>query len=194
MNWNGTLSATVTQNAFVTTGGTNTAVKINNAATSNLSTIAFTNNVFTSEGGSDTALSVVLAGTGQINVATNGVQFASPTGTAFHFSLAAPSTVNITGNTIVDTTDGATGVLFDTIAAPSNVAISGNTIQLSQNGAQLTSGVIFSNVTNTTQGSQSFFLNLSSAANNTISGANTTFFVPTGTTSGELLINGSPMP
>jgi hypothetical protein len=194
VNWNGTLSATVTQNSFLAAGGTNTGVKIINAATSNLSTISYTNNLFTSEGGTDTALNVSLAGTGQINVATNGVQFGAPTGTAFHFSLAAPSTVNITGNTIVDTTDGATGILFDTIAAPSNVAISGNTIELSQNGAQLTSGVIFSNVTNTTQGSQSFFLNLSSASNNVISGANTTFFSPTGATTGEVLINGSPMP
>jgi hypothetical protein len=194
INWNGTLSATVTQNSFLATGGTNTGLKINNAATSSLSTVAFTNNLFTSEGGTDTALNVILAGTGQINVATNGVQFAAPTGTAFHFSLAAPSTVNITGNTIVDSTDGATAILFDTIAAPSNVAISGNTIQLSQNGAELTSGILFSNVTNTTQGSQSFFLNLSSSANNTISGANTLFFSPTGATTGEVLINGSPMP
>jgi hypothetical protein len=194
VNWNGTLSATVTQNTFLTTGGTNTGVKINNGASSDLSTIAYTNNVFTSEGGSDTALDVVLAGTGQINVASNGVEFGAQTGTAFHFSLAAASTVNITSNAILDTTDGATGVLFDTIAASSNLAISGNTIQLAQNGAELTSGIIISNVTGTTVGSENFLLNLSSASNNTITGANTTFFVPTNTTSGELLINGSPMP
>jgi hypothetical protein len=83
---------------------------------------------------------------------------------------------------------------FDTIAASSNLAVSGNTIQLSQNGAELTSGIIISNVTGTTQGSENFFLNLSSASNNTISGANTPFFAPTNTTAGEVLINGSPMP
>lgn len=194
VNWNGTLSATVTQNSFLATGGSNTGVKINNGATNALSNIAYTNNVFTSEGGSDTALNIVLAGTGQINVASNGVQFGAETGTAFHFSLGAASTVNITGNTIIDTTDGATAMQFDTIAASSNLAISGNTIQLSQNGAELTSGIIISNVTGTTQGSENFFLNLSSASNNTISGANTIFFAPTNTTAGELSINGSPMP
>jgi hypothetical protein len=194
VNWNGTLSATVTQNSFLATGGTNTGVKIANGATTDLSTIAYTNNLFTSEGGSDTALNLVLAGTGQVNVATNGVQFGAESGTAFHFSIGSASTVNITGNTIVDTSDGATGILFDTIAASSNLALSGNTIQLSQNGAELTSGVIISNVTGTSNGSQSFFLDLSSASNNTISGANTVFFAPTGTTAGELLINGSPMP
>ncbi|HEV8070095.1 MAG TPA: hypothetical protein VGP76_20295 [Planctomycetaceae bacterium] len=194
VNWNGTLSATVTQNEFLTSGGSNTGVKINNGATNALSTIAFTNNTFGSEGGSDTALNVVLAGTGQINVASNGIQFAADTGTAFHFSLGAASTVNVTGNTIIDTTDGATAMQFDTIAASSNLAVSGNTIQLSQNGAELTSGIIISNVTGTTQGSQNFFLNLSSASNNTISGANTLFFAPTNTTAGEVLINGSPMP
>jgi hypothetical protein len=194
VNWNGTLSATVTQNSFLTTGGTNTGVMIHNGATNALTNVAYTNNVFTSEGGSDTALNVALAGTGQINVASNGVQFGAQTGTAFHFSLAAASTVNIAGNTVIDTTDGATGMQFDTIAASSNLAVSGNTIQLSQNGAELTSGIIISNVTGTTQGSQNFFLNLSSASNNTISGANTLFFVPTNTTAGELRINGSPMP
>ncbi len=194
VNWNGTLAATVAQNSFLATGGTNTGVKINNGATNALSTIAYTNNLFTSEGGSDTALNLVLAGTGQVTVATNGVQFAAPSGTAFHFSIGQASTINITGNTIVDTSDGATGMLFDTIAASSNLAVSGNTIQLSQNGAELTSGMIISNVTGTSNGSQNFFLNLSSASNNIISGANTTFFAPTGTTAGELLINGSPMP
>jgi hypothetical protein len=194
VNWNGTLAATVTQNAFTTTGGTNTGVKIANGATSDLSSVSFTNNLFTSEGGSDTGLDVQLAGAGQITVATNGIQFGAQTGTAFHFSLGTASTVNISGNTIIDTTDGATGILFDTIAASSNLAISGNTIQLSQNGGALTSGIIISNVTGTTSGSENFFLNLSSASNNTISGANTTFFVPTNTTSGEILINGTPMP
>jgi len=194
VNWNGTLSATVTQNEFLTSGGSNTGVKINNGATNALSTIAFTNNTFGSEGGSDTALHVILAGTGQINVASNGIQFGSDSGTAFRFSLGAASTVNVTGNTIIDTTDGATGMLFDTIAASSNLAVSGNTLQLAQNGGQLTSGIIISNVTGTNQGSQNFFLNLSSASNNTVSGANTLFFAPTNTTAGELLINGSPMP
>jgi hypothetical protein len=194
VNWNGTLSATVTQNSFLTSGGNNTGVKVNNGATNALSTVAFTNNLFTSESGSDTALHVILAGAGQINVASNGTQFGAQTGTAFRFSLGAPSTVNVTGNAVVDLTDGATGMLFDTIAASSNLAVSGNTIQLAQNGAQLTSGIIISNVTGTSQGGQNFFLNLSSASNNTISGANTLFFVPTNTTAGELLINGSPMP
>jgi hypothetical protein len=194
VNWNGTLSATVTQNSFLTTGGSNTGVKINNGASNALSTVAFTNNVFASVGGSDTALNVILAGPGQVNVASNGVQFGAQTGTAFRFSLGTASTVNVTGNTILDSTDGATAMQFDTIAASSNLAVSGNTIQLAQNGAELTSGIIISNVTGTTQGSQNFFLNLSSAANNTISGANTLFFVPTNTTAGKLLINGTPMP
>jgi hypothetical protein len=194
VNFNGTLSATVTQNTFTTTGGTNTGVKIANGSTTDLSTIAYTNNLFTSEGGSDTALNVTLAGEGSINVATNGIEFGAQTGTGFVFSIGAPSTVNITGNTIVDTTDGATGIQFNSIAAASNLSISGNTIQLSQNGAELTSGIIISNVTGTTVNSQNYFLDLSSSSNNTITGASTIFYVPTNTTSGELSINGSPMP
>ena len=62
MNWNGNLSASISQNAFLVNGGSNTGVLVNNGSSTGVTTISYTNNVFTSEGGSDTALHVVIGG------------------------------------------------------------------------------------------------------------------------------------
>jgi hypothetical protein len=194
MNWNGNLSATISQNAFLVSGGTNTGVLVNNASTTGLTTVSYTNNVFTSEGGSDTGLHVVTVGAAQLNVASNVVQFGAPDGTGFRFSVGPSSSVNVTGNSIIDTTDGATGILFDSITAPSTATISGNTIQLSNNGALLSQGIIFSSVTDQVNASVTTLVNLSGTANNTVQGADTPFYVPTGTTTGQISINGTLMP
>lgn len=194
INWNGNLSATVSQNSFLVSGGTNTGVLVNNGSTTGLTTVAYTNNVFTSEGGTDTALHVIAAGAAQVNAASNEIQFGATNGTGFRFSVGGSSNVNVTGNTIIDTTDGATGILFDSITAPSTATISGNTIQLSNNGALLTQGIVFSNVTDQTSGSVTTLLNLSGTGNNTIQGADTPFYVPSGTTTGQISVNGTLMP
>jgi hypothetical protein len=194
INWNGNLSATVSQNSFLVSGGTNTGVLINNNTTAGMTSVAYTNNVFTSEGGTDTALHVITVGAAQVNAASNEVQFGATNGTGFRFSVGGSSNINVTGNAIIDTTDGATGILFDSITAPSTATLSGNTIQLSNNGALLTQGVVFSSVTDQTSGSVTTLLNLSGSQNNTIQGADTPFYVPSGTTTGQIAINGSLMP
>ncbi len=194
MNWNGNLSATISQNAFLVTGGTNTGVLVNNGATTGLTTVAYTNNVFTSEGGTDTALHVITVGAAQLNVASNEVQFGATDGTGFRFSVGPSSSVNVTGNSIIDTTDGATGILFDSITAPSTATISGNTIQLSNNGSLLTQGIVFSSVTDQTNANVTYQVNLSGTQNNTVQGADTPFYVPAGTTAGQISVNGTLMP
>ncbi len=194
INWNGNVSASVSQNAFLVSGGTNTGFLVNNASSTGLTTVSYTNNVFTSEGGTDTAMHVVTVGAAQVNAASNEIQFGATSGTGFRFSVGASSNVNVTGNVIIDTTDGATGILFDSITAPSTATISGNSIQLSNNGALLTQGIVFSNVTDQTSGSATTLLNLSGTQNNTIQGASTPFYVPSGTTTGEITVNGTTMP
>jgi hypothetical protein len=194
INWNGNVSATVSQNSFLVSGGTNTGLMVNNNTTAGMTSVAYTNNVFTSEGGTDTAMHVITVGAAQVNASSNEIQFGATNGTGFRFSVGGSSNINVTGNAIIDTTDGATGILFDSIAAPSTATISGNTIQLSNNGALLTQGVVFSSVTDQTSGSVTTLLNLSGSQNNTIQGADTPFYVPSGTTTGQIAINGSLMP
>jgi len=53
---------------------------------------------------------------------------------------------------------------------------------------------VFSNVTDQTSGSATTLLNLSGTQNNTIQGASTPFYVPSGTTTGEITVNGATMP
>ena len=79
INWAGNMSATISQNAFLVNGGSNTGVLINNTSTTGLTSLAYTNNVFTSEGGSDTALHVITVGAAKLNVASNEIGFGSRT-------------------------------------------------------------------------------------------------------------------
>lgn len=194
INWAGNLSATVSQNSFLVNGGSNTGVLVNNGSTTGLTSLAYTNNVFVSEGGSDTALHVITVGPGQLNVASNEVEFGATNGTGFRFSVGPSSSVNVTGNAIIDTTDGATGIAFDSISAPSTATISGNTIQLSNNGSLLTQGIVFTGVTDQTNSNVTYTVNLSGTQNNTVQGADTPFYAPTGTTSGQISVNGTLMP
>lgn len=182
LNWNGNLSASISQNAFLVNGGSNTGVLVNNGSSTGVTTISYVNNVFTSEGGSDTALHVVSAAAAQLNVSSNVVQFGATDGTGFRFSVGPSSNVNVTGNSIIDTTDGATGILFDSITAPSTATVSGNTIQLAQNGGLLTQGIVFTSVTDQVNSGVTTMVNLAGTQNNVIQGAQTPFFVPTGTT------------
>jgi hypothetical protein len=194
LNVAGTLSATISQNSFVVSGGTNTGVLVNNSSATGVTTLAYTNNIFTSEGGNDTALHVITTGAAQLNVASNEVQFGAQNGTGFRFSVGASSNVTVTGNSIIDTTDGATGILFDSITAPSTATISGNSITLSDNGSLLTQGIIFTSVTDQTTSNVTTLLNLAGSQNNTVQGADTPFYAPTGTSTGQISINGTLMP
>lgn len=185
LNWNGGLSASFNQTTFVVTGGSSTGVLINNASTSALSTIALTNTAFSGSGTFDTALHAVLAGTSQVNIVNNLAQFAASNGTGFELSLVAP-TVNIASNTITNSTDGTTGILFDSITGPGSVTINDNLINLTNQGVFADRGIIFTSVTNTIQ--------LFGTQNNGVTNAGTPFFAPFGTTAGTILVNGSPVP
>jgi len=196
-NVNGTLTATITGNTFVVSGGSNQGVLINNSATTNVTTVNFANNTFTSEGGSDTGLHVLAAGPSTLNISSNNFLFGATSGTGMEFSLAGSSTVNISTNSIQDSTDGLTGILFDSITGPGSVALSNNFISLSHNGTLLDRGIIFSNVVDTTAGSTILGVSLSGTNANVIQGlqsGDTAFFVPSGTTSGQITVNGTPMP
>jgi hypothetical protein len=99
-------------------------------------------------------------------------------------SLAPSSIVNITSNTIDDTAGGATGILFSPIAGPASLTINDNRMNMTTLG--LDRGIYFSGVTGTLQ--------LHGTQNNGILNASTPFFVPIGTTTGGIIVNGSVVP
>ena len=191
--WNGTLDTTIASNTFAGTGGSNTGVLINNASSVYLSTILVQNNAFAANGGSDVAFHFITGGPASIGVTGNSVQFGASNGTGLEFSLGPSAAVTISNNSIYDNVGGATGMLFDSVTGPSLVGISNNSFSV-PNGGGPDRGIIFSSVTDPVSGSTTYMLNLSSAANNTISGAATPFSVPASTTTGGILINGTVMP
>lgn len=185
--WNGALSATVDQSIFATSGGSNTGLFVTNASPTALSTVVFTNNNFTSTSaaGLDTAFNLATSGPSQVFLSNNLVKFNSANGTGFEMSLAASSNVNIASNTFVDTVGGATGILFDSVTGPALVTINDNLMNLKNAAGDR--GIIFSSVTSPP-------ITLSGTLDNVINNATTPFFVPIGTTTGEILVNGSPAP
>lgn len=185
-DWNGGMGAVVNNSVFFANGGSNNGVLINNATTSALTSLGITNSDFTSAGGNDTFLRTTLAGPAQINLNSNQVQFNATGGTAFRMALASSSNVTIAKNNILDSTDGATGILFDTITGPGSVRIEDNLMDFGSSGGLLDRGIIFTSVTNTIQ--------LSGDFDNRILGADTPFFVPFGTTTGSIFVNGVRQP
>ncbi len=184
-NWNGVLTGTINQSSFVETANSVTGVMINNTAPSGLSTISYTNNAYSTTGTFGTAFHFVSPGASVLTATGNLIQFGNTNGTGFEMSLVNPS-VSIANNQITDFTDGATGMLFDSVTGPGVVAINGNTITLANTGALLDRGIIFSSVPASFQ--------LQGTTSNTVSGADTPFFVPAGSTTGSIVVNGAAVP
>ena len=190
LNWNGNLSATVDSGTFAGTGGSNTGVRIDNSSTTALSTVAITNDSFTANGGSDTGFQIITAGPSQLTVTGNAVQFGATNGTGFRFSLGPSATLDLASNSVTDSAGGATGVLFDSVTGPGSLTINGNSVSLANHG----NGIIFSSVTDPVVSGMTYSPTLTGSQNNVIQGANTPFSVPSGTTTGGILVNGTVVP
>jgi Right handed beta helix region len=190
VNWNGNLSATIDSNSFSGAGGSNTGVHIDALSPTALATVAIANNTYSGGAANDIGYQVIAAGPSQTTVSGNTVQFGATGGTGFRFSLAPSASLELATNSVTDTAGGATGVLFDSISGPSNLDINGNTVTLSNHG----NGIIFSSVTDPVVSGVTYSPILSGTQNNVISGASTPFSIPSGTTSGGFLVNGTVVP
>ncbi|MGQ0635044.1 MAG: inverse autotransporter beta domain-containing protein [Planctomycetaceae bacterium] len=186
IDWHGTLAATLNQNAFATSGGSNTGIMLSNTSTGGATSFVLTNSHFESTSDGDTFVRLQAAGPAQTTLTGNQVRLEGLNGTAFRMTLAGNSSVNISGNSIADHADGGTGILFDSITGPGNVLIEGNVISFADEGGLLDRGIIFSTVTNT--------ITLQGTSNNIVSGADTPFFVPASSTNGGIFVNGVRVP
>ena len=81
-------------------------------------------------------------------------------------------------------------MLFDSVTGPASVTIDANAVSLAHHG----NGIIFSSVTDPTVSNMTYTVNLAGSQNTVIQGANTPFFVPAGTTTGGILVNGTVVP
>jgi len=58
----------------------------------------------------------------------------------------------------------------------------------------LTRGIIFSSITDQSNSNVTYTVNLSGTQNNTVQGADTAVYVPSGTTTGQFSVNGTLLP
>ncbi|WP_010585355.1 beta strand repeat-containing protein [Schlesneria paludicola] len=188
VNWSGPASLTISNNALYAQASSMTGIQVNQSSTADSLVMNAAGNsvTFGSVANSGTGISIIAAGTSQLQVATNNIDFKATGGTGLRFALGGTSTDYIGGNIITDEAGGATGMLFDTVAANSRMQIDGNTINLLASDLTTHQGIIFTSVTPTIQ----FIGTANNLIYNTTS-LQTTFSIPVNSATGGFYINGS---
>jgi hypothetical protein len=184
--WNGAAIAKFLNNTFTASAGSNDGLDVTMSSTTELAQLVATGNTFAFSGADAAAIRLVALGPSYSYIGTNELTFNGAGGVGVDFSLAKSAEVHVDDNTIVDKGGGGTGILFQAIDGPSVVTVNGNTISLVGPTAAIDRGIIFNTVTGT--------VTLVAQKNNLIDGATIPFYVPQGTTSGYLLINGMTLP
>jgi len=134
----------------------------------------------------------------QLNIGDGGntgtVTGGRPTG--FRYTLASDTALSLVNNDIIASGDGGTGVQFVRTAASSSFLIEGNRIGLVDFGTSAERGIIFSQVTGVVQ-LFGTINNLVVIQQNTLPGngvVETPFFMPVGSNSGRIVVNGGLVP
>ena len=186
VDWNGPIVASLLNNTFEGTGGSNIGVDVTTTSTSALLDFAVNQNTFTYHGGNDVGVSFATMGPATIATGLNAIAFKAAGGTGLEFALAESADVSVYENYIVDNVSGATGILFSSIAGPSTVSLRSNTIDLLSTTSVIDRGIIFSAATGTVE--------LVNPVNNTVNGATTTFYAPVASLEGYTYVNGETVP
>ena len=165
-----------------------TAMLVHETSSTDSVVLQASGNTITFEAGatSGTGLSVIAAGTSQLEVLQNTIDFKATSGIGTRFALTGTSSDYLGYNIITDQAGGATGILFDTIGTNSQVQIDGNTINLLSTDLTTHQGIIFTSVTPTIQFSGS----INNLIYNTTS-VNTLFSIPVNAATGGFYINGA---
>lgn len=184
--WNGPTTATISGNTFTLGGTSMTGVQLVDASTIDKLTATATSNTFTFAGSGGVGIKATTGSTANLQYSSNTITFNGTGGIGTQFALAGASDVWLGANTITDNAGSGTGVLFDSIGPGSRVQLDSNSIQLLSTSQAVDRGVIFTTVNGT--------LSLYSVSNNVINGAVTTFSIPSGSITGNFLINGVAVP
>ena len=186
VDWNGPIVASLLNNVFEGTGGSNTGVDVTTTSTSELVNFAVNQNTFAFHGGNDVGVSFQTMGPATIATGLNAIAFEAAGGTGLEFNLAESADVSVYENYIVDNVAGATGILFSSVAGPSTVALQTNTIDLLSTTSVIDRGIIFTTVTGTVE--------LVNPINNVVNGATTAFYAPVGSLEGYTYVNSETVP
>lgn len=188
INWNGPGNVAVNNNSLNAYSAAMTGIRIENASTTQLMNVQANGNTITFANGASqgTGIFINAAGTSQLGIAQNTIDFKGTGGVGLRFALGGTSTDYIASNIITDEAGGATGMLFDTVAANTRIQIDGNTINLLSGDLTTHQGIIFTQVTPTIQ--------FSGTVNNLIynvTSAQALFSIPVNSSTGGFYINGS---
>ena len=125
------------------------------------------------------------------NIGTNTIDMTGGRGTGMQLTFASSSEVRLTDNTIFERTDDGTGILFVSVSEPSLFIIEGNNIALADDDfgfpepGQGERGIIFQRVL----GVVDLF-----GRNDNIVFADVPFFIPGGSSRGQIIVNGQAVP
>lgn len=186
--WTGPESIQVSNNTIYVLGSNSTAVLIQDSSPTDSMVAQVNGNTisFQPSASAGTGISVIAAGTSQLAIAQNTVDFKAAGGIGTRYALSGTSTDYIASNVITDEAGGATGMLFDSVAANSRLQIEANTINLLATDLTTHQGIIFTSVVPTIQ--------FTGTVNNLIYNATSLqslFSIPVNSATGGFYINGS---
>ncbi len=197
LRWNGPSRTTFTNNTINLTGaGPQTGFDIQQFSTTDLYELVVDNNLVESTvtgivSGQQIGLRLRTAGSSLSTIRNNSFTFTGGEGRGMDFTMGSGTEMSITGNDIVDNTDGGAGMIFNSIAQPAALFISGNRIGLFDTGTAIEEGIVFNSVIGT--------VNLSGTQNNQVllgnpgtpgAGIERIFLIPVGTATGQIIVNG----
>lgn len=185
LDWNGVLLANALNNGFSVNGDDSVGYNISTSG-AGLAQISLGNNMMLMEGDENVAIQIHTLGPSEVIIGGNQIAFGGTGSTGLDLSLAESADVAILSNTIIDTGGGGTGMYFRSLNGPSVINVESNTLDFRGPGALIDRGIIFGSITDT--------VTLDGNRNNAIFNATTPFFVPAGTTTGKLNINGVMLP
>ncbi|MBL8851492.1 MAG: hypothetical protein JNG89_17545, partial [Planctomycetaceae bacterium] len=185
LDWNGILLANAITNGVQTLGSDSVGFDFTTTGTS-LVQIGLGSNVIQLDGTQSTAVLMNTGGPAEIVIGGNQMTFNGIGSTGLDFTLAESADVSILSNTLVDVGGGGTGMLFRSLDGPSTIEIEQNALDFRGAGALVDRGIIFQTITDT--------VTLKGTKLNSILNATTPFFVPAGTTTGKININGTNLP
>jgi len=184
INWNGPIDANITSNRYVGVSSRQQALAVHSTGATQLANINFSSNTIDFSGNNSVGVDIMSAGPAIFEATANQFLLSGDNNTVFQFEAEKASDFGLFQNQIQSTGGGTDGVVLTAVEDGSSLFMSENVFSFSTSGGFVDRGVIIEEVTGTAGTIQ-----LNSALNNTITGANTIFFAPLNSTEDALLIN-----
>jgi|GEM_PF-2919843 len=188
LNWTGPVTAYALNNTIVGNAAGQTAFQMYTGDSSDQAGIMVSQNTITMNGANSIGVDIDTQSGSTTYVTSNAIKFNGLNGIGVQADLWAAGGINVSGNQIVDSVGGATGILFGSVEHLSTIVVNSNSIDLSYASTFVDRGIVLSSVMNDA-GVDDPFVTFVSTSSNTVSGATTPYSLPATGAKGTLLIN-----